>query len=240
MSRCAALQTRRKGGRTLVPDVDLQLGDCLAGLRKLPSGSAHYCFTDPPYGIRYRSTAPHRYGPVLNDNLPVEQFRVWLDAVFGEISRVLGPDAALHVCAGWSTGDIILPVLKRHFTVRACIVWNKISPGISWWVRGLHEFVYFCTQGRPSPPRPAPLDIWSIPRVPVHERIHACQKPIGLVLQAMLPFTQPGQLVLDPFAGSATTAVACLQSRRRFLGWEQDPVNFERAVARVLQASENP
>ena len=216
--------------------MDLRQGDCLAGLRELPDGSAHYCFTDPPYGIRYRSTAPHRYGPVLNDNLPRGQFQEWLDEVFGQVHRVLRPDAALHVCAGWSMGDVILPVLRRHFTVRACIVWHKISPGISWWVRGLHEFVYFCTKGHPAPPRPAPLDIWPIPRVPAQERIHACQKPVNLAVQAMLPFTQTGDVVLDPFAGSATTAVACLQTGRRFLGWEQDPVNFDRAAFRVLEA----
>jgi len=214
----------------------LRLGDCLEGLRTLPDGSVDYCFADPPYGIRYRSAKPYRYGPVLNDNLPSARLREFLDNVFAEVHRVLRPDSALHVCSGWSAGDVILPVLKRHFQVRACIVWHKVSPGMGWWVRSLHEFVFFCTKGTPEPPRPAPVDIWPIPRVPVPRRIHSCQKPTGLVLQAMTPFTHPGQLVLDPFAGSATTAVACLESGRRFIGWEQDPTNHQRASLRIQRA----
>jgi len=51
-------------------------------------------------------------------------------------------------------------------------------------------------------------------------------------------FSNPGDLVCDPFAGSGTTAVACKERGRRFIGWEISDVYHALACARVLQASE--
>lgn len=54
------------------------------------------------------------------------------------------------------------------------------------------------------------------------DRLHPTQKPIGLMLELVEQFTAPGDLVLDPFCGVATTGVACLRLGRRFLGIERD------------------
>jgi len=58
-------------------------------------------------------------------------------------------------------------------------------------------------------------------------------KPLDLMLQLVLDFTEPGDLVLDPFAGSGTTGVACLSLGRRFVGWEIDEAFFEVACRRL-------
>jgi site-specific DNA-methyltransferase (adenine-specific) len=51
-------------------------------------------------------------------------------------------------------------------------------------------------------------------------------------------FTDPGELVCDPFAGSGTTGVACIRLGRRFIGWERDPKYFAVAVKRLRAARE--
>lgn len=51
---------------------------------------------------------------------------------------------------------------------------------------------------------------------------HPCPKPVLLMLDLVSDFTDPGELVLDPFAGSGTTGVACLRLGRRFIGIEKD------------------
>lgn len=51
---------------------------------------------------------------------------------------------------------------------------------------------------------------------------HQTQKPISLMLELVELFTDPGDIVLDPFAGSGTTGVACLRLGRRFIGIEKD------------------
>lgn len=52
---------------------------------------------------------------------------------------------------------------------------------------------------------------------------HPTIKPLDLMLQLVADFTEPDDIVLDPFAGSGTTGVACLRLGRRFVGIEKDP-----------------
>ncbi len=65
---------------------------------------------------------------------------------------------------------------------------------------------------------------------------HPTQKPLDLMLQLVADFTNPGEVVLDPFAGSGTTGVACLRLGRRFVGIEKDPTFA--ALARERLAAE--
>ena len=62
-------------------------------------------------------------------------------------------------------------------------------------------------------------------------RISPTQKPLPLMRELVRDFTQPGDLVLDPFMGSGTTGVACLAEQRRFVGIERDPATFAQAVS---------
>jgi site-specific DNA-methyltransferase (adenine-specific) len=66
---------------------------------------------------------------------------------------------------------------------------------------------------------------------------HETQKPLPLMLELVELFTDPGEVVLDPFAGSGTTGVACLRSGRRFIGIERDPKYAQ--VARDRLAAES-
>lgn len=52
---------------------------------------------------------------------------------------------------------------------------------------------------------------------------HETQKPVRLLLELVELFTDPGEIILDPFCGSGTTGVACLRLGRRFIGIEKDP-----------------
>ena len=64
-------------------------------------------------------------------------------------------------------------------------------------------------------------------------RLHTTQKPLVLIERLIADFTQPGDLVLDGYSGSGTTALACLRLGRRFIGWELDPTYFDIACRRV-------
>lgn len=64
-------------------------------------------------------------------------------------------------------------------------------------------------------------------------RCHPTQKPLSLMLELVELFTDPGDLILDPYAGSGTTGVACLRLGRRFIGIERDPVHVKTARERL-------
>ncbi|KKL26401.1 hypothetical protein LCGC14_2395670, partial [marine sediment metagenome] len=76
--------------------------------------------------------------------------------------------------------------------------------------------------------------LWEHPRSMGKQRPdHPCPKPIALMERLVLDFTDPGDLICDPFAGSGTTAVAALMHGRRFIGWERDPEFFADAARRI-------
>jgi len=83
------------------------------------------------------------------------------------------------------------------------------------------------------------LGIYSVPieqnRRAIGEsgRMHPTQKPLDLMLALVADFTDPGDLILDPFAGSATTGAAALRLGRRFTGAEQDATHYATACERL-------
>lgn len=69
-------------------------------------------------------------------------------------------------------------------------------------------------------------------------RLHTAQKPVELMEALVRDFTDPGDLILDPFAGSGTTGVAAIRLGRRFIGWEKDPKYHAIAIKRLTAARE--
>lgn len=84
-----------------------------------------------------------------------------------------------------------------------------------------------------------PKDLWSVSRIHRQdpERAdHPTQKPLEIVERMVLASCPPGGLVLDPFTGSGTTAVACARHGRRFVGFEINPEYVRVARERVMAA----
>lgn len=65
---------------------------------------------------------------------------------------------------------------------------------------------------------------------------HPTGKPIGLFCEFVQDFTDRGESVLDPFMGSGTTGVACVQLGRKFIGIEREPKYFDIACDRIAKA----
>lgn len=74
--------------------------------------------------------------------------------------------------------------------------------------------------------------------MPQEERFHPTQKPVKLVEWLIKTYSNEGDLVLDPFSGSATTAIACINTNRNFIGFELEPSYFEKAITRINNAKE--
>jgi modification methylase len=67
-------------------------------------------------------------------------------------------------------------------------------------------------------------------------KLHNTQKPIKLITEIVKSSTNPGDTIFDPFMGSGTTGVACVQTGRKFIGIEIDTGYFEIAVKRIKEA----
>lgn len=66
-------------------------------------------------------------------------------------------------------------------------------------------------------------------------QFHPTQKPVDLLRYLVLTYTNEGDTVLDNCIGSGTTAVACVKEKRHFIGFEKDPVYWEKSVKRVKE-----
>ena len=67
------------------------------------------------------------------------------------------------------------------------------------------------------------------------KRVHPTQKPLPLFKWILEKYSQPNDVILDPFLGSGTTAVACLELNRHFIGIELSPEYCEIAKKRIKE-----
>ena len=70
--------------------------------------------------------------------------------------------------------------------------------------------------------------------------IHPTQKPVELFEYLIKTYTNENDLVLDNCAGSGTTGIACLNTKRQFILMEQDPNYFEKIKKRVADFNKRP
>lgn len=75
------------------------------------------------------------------------------------------------------------------------------------------------------------------PRADKSRGLHPTQKPVALLEWLIKTYSNPGDVILDPTAGSGTTGVACINTGRHFIGMEKDPAYFEVARKRIDAAS---
>lgn len=79
-------------------------------------------------------------------------------------------------------------------------------------------------------------DVWNYNPVRPYQGKHPCEKPLGIMEQCITSSSQVGSVVFDPFMGSGTTGVACVNTGRNFIGMELDASYFEIAKNRILNA----
>ena len=78
-----------------------------------------------------------------------------------------------------------------------------------------------------------PRSVLTFPSDKQRSKLHPTQKPVALCEYLIRTYTNPGDLVLDNCMGSGTTGVACLNTGRRFIGVEKDPLIFDVASKRI-------
>jgi DNA modification methylase len=115
------------------------------------------------------------------------------------------------------------------------LIWDKVAAPPNRWYQQTCEFVVFLKKGKAYRiANPSTKSLQSL--FQRDESDHPTEKPVELCRLYIENSTAPGELVLDPFAGSGTTGVAALQSGRRFVGCELDPKWFEVACDRLRRA----
>jgi adenine-specific DNA-methyltransferase len=183
-------------------------GDCVTTLPLLPSESIDFVATDPPYLVNYRPRDGRQCAGDKDD--------YWLEPSFRELYRVLKPDSLCATFYGWPWIDRFMAVWKScGFRPVSHLTWVKSHCSRRGYTESFHEVGFLLAKGRPAKPEKPPPDV--LPWEYTGNRYHPNEKPVMAIVPLIQAYSRPGAVILDPFGGSGTTALAALGCKRRFV-----------------------
>ncbi len=231
----------------------LYCGDALAVLRDMPGESVDAVLTDPPYSsgglyasarradpvTKYQTSDTARtYPPMLGDLKDQRSFVMWAALWLGECHRLARPGARCLVFSDWRQLPAMTDALQAGgWEWRGIVVWHK--PSARPMVGEFRRDVEFVLHGIKRPIRQTSRSclpgVFRHAVIPAH-KVHLTSKPVPLVTE-LLGVTPNDAVVLDPFMGGGTTALACMATGRRFVGVELSEQYFDLAEARIREAA---
>lgn len=210
--------------------IDLRQGDCLEVMKSIPDDSVDMVLADPPYGMSFQSgrrKVKHR--AIENDDT-----LLWIDDFMSQCSRIAKGDTAHYFFCSWHNVDIFKQAAEKYFKVKNVLVWVKNNHGSGDLLADYapkHELVLFCHKGRRKYNGKRECNILEFAKT--NNALHPTQKPVDMLEFMIEKFSDEGQVVIDPFMGSGSTGVACVNTNRKFIGIELDETYFKVAQSRI-------
>lgn len=240
--------------------VELFCGDCIEEMRKLEDGAVDMVLTDPPYssgglfaGDRKMSTSDkytdekfngaHRFPDFSGDNMDQRSFTEFMRMVLMTARAKTKAGGVCACFADWRQVAAMTDALQMAgWIYRGIVVWNKgnsrPTPGR---FRNDCEYVVWGTNGKKEVRWEKGAKVWpgcyAVSSVTSAKKNHQTEKPVGL-LEALVAICPEGGTVLDPFMGSGSTGVACINTGRNFTGIELSEEYYSTAMRRVREAEE--
>ncbi len=247
------------------PDDSLRLyqADALELLRRMQDESVDMIFADPPYFlsnggvtcVNGRMVKVDKGGWDKSTGITGDHnFNLlWLD----QCRRILRPNGTI-----WVTGtshnihSVGYGLQVLDYKILNDIAWYKINPppnlACRYFTHATETILWAAKSAKSRHTFNYPLmkeqnggkqmqSLWSITPPGKSEKRHGkhpTQKPEALLKRIVEASTHPGELVLDPFCGSATTGVACARLGRRFIGIERETEHLELAEKRLQEEYE--
>ena len=204
-------------------EVKLYLGDCLEVMKSIPDKSVDAVITDPPYGIGIDGSDES-----IQNGIQIRkayEFRGWDKTIpnkeyFEQILKITNN----YFIFGANYFNEFLP--QGH---KGWIIWDKGQRDLT---MSDCEIIYSNTD------KPTRIITVHRSKLWAEDPKHPTQKPSLLLRQIILTNTRESDTILDPFMGSGTTGVACVQTGRNFIGIEIDEKYFKIAEKRIKDAQQ--
>ncbi len=233
-------------------------GDCLDVMRNsLPEKSIDLIVTSPPYnlknstgnGMSHNTKTGKWAGAALqngyanhNDSMPHEKYVAWQRECLTEMMRVLKDDGAIFYNHKWRVQGGVLQDrsdIVSGFPVRQIIIWRRkgginFNPG---YFLPTYEVIYLIAKPefKLAPKANAFGDVWEF--LQEMNNPHPAPFPIELIDRIIKSTT--AKVILDPFMGSGTTAIAAVLNKRKYVGIEVSDEYCEMAKKRIESFSKN-
>lgn len=240
--------------------VQLYQGDCLELMKDIPDGSVDMVLADPPYssgglfaGDRKASTRQKytnsayngaaRFQNFSGDNMDQRSFTEFMRMVLNKCRQKSKAESVCAVFVDWrNIAAMIDAVQCAGWVYRGIVVWDKGNcRPIPNRFRNDCEYIVWGTNGPRKTEYKKGVFIgpgcYHIKSVSTGTKTHQTEKPVEL-LEKLLAICPDSGTVCDPFMGSGSTGVACVNTGRNFIGMELDPGYFETATRRIQEAQE--
>lgn len=192
--------------------------DCLETMRRMPDKYVDLILTDPPYGMDYVSFwRKHKFEKIEND-VTLE----WVEPFLKEAYRVLKDNTHIYLfCNDYAISDFRSILKKVGFTPKRTLVWvknNHTSGDLEGDYANKTEFLLYAQKGRRLLNGGRDTNVMYFDRV--GDMKHPTQKPTTMMNYLIEKSTNKNELVYDPYMGSGTTARACKDLSRNYIGSE--------------------
>jgi DNA modification methylase len=223
----------------------LIFGDCIVELSKIKSNSVDLILIDPPYLISRDSNFKNysentskelvsKYGNISIDFGDWDKEELNWDILLKEYYRILRKGGTLLTFYDiWKANEIKESADKYKFKQKRVSCWTKTNPvpinsKVNYLSNANEYFFSFVKGGKPTFNSKYDNGLYSYPICHGKERYkHPTQKPLRLIKDLIEKHSNPGDLVLDTFAGTGTTAHACILSDRKYIMIEKDEEYFK-------------
>ncbi|RIY23021.1 DNA modification methylase [Bifidobacteriaceae bacterium NR021] len=191
--------------------------------------------TDPPYNVNYEGAA----GKIKNDNMENDKFYQFLFNSFVNMEQAMADDASIYVFHADTEGLNFRKAFQdAGFYLSGCCIWKKPSLVLGrspyqwqhepclygWKKKGKHKWY----AGRKE------TSVWEFEKSKKNAD-HPTMKPIALLAYPIKNSSMTNSLVLDPFAGSGSTLIACEQTGRICYAIELDEKYCDVIVKRYIE-----
>jgi modification methylase len=226
-------------------------GNSLEIMKEMPDECIDGVITSPPYNLNIRKTFGNTENwkgkwnksklqsegyDVHNDYMDEDKYIQWQQETLRECFRLIKNDGAIFYNHKWRVqGGLYQQRLEiiNGLPLRQIIIWQK-SGGINFkptFFLPTYEIIYLIAKPnfKLTPKANAMGDVWKINQ----EKGSWHPAPFPIELASRCAFSIPGKLILDPFMGSGSVAIACLQNKKDYIGIDISQNYCDKSVERI-------
>lgn len=223
-----------------VPDLSIVQADAVEWLQSLAPGSVDLVITDPAYEslekhravgtttrLKVSDASSNEWFPIFrNDRFPT---------LFAALYRAMKRDSHLYFMCDQETMFVTKPMGEAAgFKFWKPLVWDKKRIGMGYHYRARYEVILFFEKGKRRLADLGTPDVLAFDRV---QGGYPTEKPVDLLRVLVGQSSAPGDLVIDPFTGSGSTAEAARREGRKFAGCDVKASAVDLALARAARVS---
>lgn len=212
-------------------------GDAIEVMKKIKDNSVDLVVTDPPYklvqggctnkAVRLKGATDLKSGSVFSNNSI--KFKDWIPEVY----RVLKENTHCYImCNDRNLKELLVESENAGFKLLNILVWKKTKHSPNRYYLKNAEFIVFLRKGKAK-------NINNMGTFQVLEfdnvksKLHPSEKPVELMKILIENSTQENDIVLDPFVGVGSVALACKELNRKYIGVELDESYYNIAYNRI-------